>query len=328
MDTLPATAKRKRAEESDPETTTPTRSHSIWKPFGDIVLQVESAQFRVSRDNLATQSSVFADMFAVPQPPGEPTVEGCPVVILSGDKARDWELLLQVLYDPFGDQEALSFEVIAAMLRLGRKYGFATAEANAIRRIHFEYPNNLDIWDRSSNAFTKIEEYEGLVADILNLAHEFGINSSVPVIAYSCLYMHSLDEIFIGIQRPDSSRVVLHPDIQTMLAIGVARITSFQFTSFSWLDNNDVVPSISCTNRTGCDRGLNDLRRSCVANSRFDAPSFFILKTREGDWWSDHFCHYCAAVAQDAFNANRVQAWDALPSFFGLPEWDELKDLQ
>ncbi len=56
-------------------------------------------QFRVNRDVLAKQPSVLADMFAVPLPPKEPMIEGCPIVRVS-DAAKDWELLLDVLYHP------------------------------------------------------------------------------------------------------------------------------------------------------------------------------------------------------------------------------------
>ncbi|KAJ7634548.1 hypothetical protein FB45DRAFT_829824 [Roridomyces roridus] len=169
MDTTPATTGKEIRTEESTGTTTLTRSR-IWKPFGDIVLQVESTQFRVNRDSLADHSTVFADMLSIPQPPSEPAVEGCPVVILSGDSARDWEAFLGFLYDPFADQEALSLEVIAAMLRLGRKYEIAAAEANAVRRIHFEFPKDLDAWDKCSAHFTKIEDYDGLPLDILKLA--------------------------------------------------------------------------------------------------------------------------------------------------------------
>jgi hypothetical protein len=68
-------------------------------PYGDIILQAESTQFRINRDVLARHSSVFADMFSIPLPSDEPTVEGCPIVRVS-DTAKDWELLLDVLYDP------------------------------------------------------------------------------------------------------------------------------------------------------------------------------------------------------------------------------------
>lgn len=73
-----------------------TRS-DIWFDDGSIVIQAEQTQFRVHRSVLAANSSVFKDLFAVPQPPDEPTVEGCPVVHLS-DTAADVTYIVQALY--------------------------------------------------------------------------------------------------------------------------------------------------------------------------------------------------------------------------------------
>ncbi|KAJ7734583.1 hypothetical protein DFH07DRAFT_893898 [Mycena maculata] len=111
--TTPST-KRKRTDSDPAETLTPIRS-KIWMPYGDIILQAESTQFRVNRDVLAHQSSVFKDMFSVPQPLNDPTVEGCPVVHVS-DAAKDWELLLEILYDPFPPNAVQPFLLVASML--------------------------------------------------------------------------------------------------------------------------------------------------------------------------------------------------------------------
>jgi hypothetical protein len=96
-DELPS-AKRQRTD-SESTANAPLVRSKIWMPYGDIILQAESTQFRVNRDILARHSTVFSDMFSVPQPPNEPTLEGCPIVHVS-DTAKDWELLLERLYDP------------------------------------------------------------------------------------------------------------------------------------------------------------------------------------------------------------------------------------
>ncbi|KAJ7032049.1 hypothetical protein C8F04DRAFT_1109050 [Mycena alexandri] len=105
MSEVPPSTKRQRTEEEPSEAPppapapTPVRS-KIWMPYDDIILQAESTQFRVNCDVLARQSSVFKDMFALPQPADEPTIEGCPIVRIF-DSTKDWELLLEVLYHPF-----------------------------------------------------------------------------------------------------------------------------------------------------------------------------------------------------------------------------------
>ncbi|KAJ7134262.1 hypothetical protein C8R44DRAFT_869924 [Mycena epipterygia] len=88
---------------------------------GDIVIQVESTQFRVHRDSLSNHSSVFGDMFSLPQSPNEATVEGCPIVHLTGDSVQDVEIILAAFYDPYHNKPSQPFHVVAAMLRLGRK---------------------------------------------------------------------------------------------------------------------------------------------------------------------------------------------------------------
>ncbi len=79
----------------------PTISRSkFWLDDGSVVIQAEYTQFRVHRTLLARHSSVFRDMFSVPQPisSSERLIEGCPVVHLS-DSKQDIEYMISALYD-------------------------------------------------------------------------------------------------------------------------------------------------------------------------------------------------------------------------------------
>jgi BTB/POZ domain len=93
-------AKRKRSEISTEAERLPIkcRSDSIWFTDGNIILEAEGQQFRVHRGVLAKHSAFFKDMFEMPQPPDESTVEDCPVVDLT-DSAQDVDHLLNALYD-------------------------------------------------------------------------------------------------------------------------------------------------------------------------------------------------------------------------------------
>lgn len=76
------------------------QSKEFWLEDGNIILQAGNVQFRVHRSILAKRSPIFADLFQIPQPDSEPTVDGCPVVILH-DSAKDIEYMLLALYgDP------------------------------------------------------------------------------------------------------------------------------------------------------------------------------------------------------------------------------------
>jgi hypothetical protein len=73
------------------------KSTRFWFSGGTVVIQAENTQFRIHWDILAARSSVFKDLFELPQAAGEPMVEGCPLVVVQ-DSVEDWVILLEVLY--------------------------------------------------------------------------------------------------------------------------------------------------------------------------------------------------------------------------------------
>lgn len=86
--------------------------HSVdfWFADGTVVLVAQKIAYRVHQSILSRKSSVFEDMFAIPQPEKAETYEGCPVVHVS-DTADDIEEVLEVLYD--GDMCEFNFLVIS-----------------------------------------------------------------------------------------------------------------------------------------------------------------------------------------------------------------------
>ena len=74
-----------------------TKHEEFWFEDGSIVLVTNRTAFRIYRGLLATQSTVFEDMFAtVTSPMMDETFEGCPVVRLS-DSPYDLTHLLRIL---------------------------------------------------------------------------------------------------------------------------------------------------------------------------------------------------------------------------------------
>ncbi|KAF7296478.1 BTB domain-containing protein [Mycena chlorophos] len=41
--------------------------------------------------------------------------------------------------------------------------------------------------------------------------------------------------------------------------------------------------------------------------------------------WVDGMCEGCATKAKQVYDETRSECWEKLPSYFGLPEWKELK---
>jgi hypothetical protein len=70
----------------------------IWFEDGNVILQTSDKMYRAHRGVLSMHSTVFKDMFGVPQPTDQPRIDGCHIVVLS-DSAEDWDEFLPMLYN-------------------------------------------------------------------------------------------------------------------------------------------------------------------------------------------------------------------------------------
>ena len=91
-------------EESDltPEPSDLVESRDLWFEDGNIVLQAEKTIFKVYRGILTKESTVFRDMFSIPQPKASVSAtesyEGCQLVKMH-DSAVDLDIFLNSLFD-------------------------------------------------------------------------------------------------------------------------------------------------------------------------------------------------------------------------------------
>ncbi|KAJ7610277.1 hypothetical protein DFH06DRAFT_1065262, partial [Mycena polygramma] len=335
MSEQPPTRKRQRTE---PESAVPetgcTRS-KIWMRYGDIILQAEGAQFRVNRDVLSYNSSVFRGMFDLPQPADEPQIEGCPVVQLSGDSAADVELFLAACYDPFQLKSKQPIEMLRSSLRLGRKYEALTFKRDAMHRLHLGFPATLGLWDRQltrervNGGLELIRSTPGVYIDLLNLAYENGVYTCIPALAFRCLSLYTLAQMFAGIEREDASRAVLADATKLTLASALESILVFQSNNLEWLrEEGEVVPNGDCEVYDDCEE-----HRKVMCNIKCTEKRVDLSYTLDhwdkvaGGSWVGLLCENCVKDAKVEHEAARQRAWEQLPLFFGLPQWKDLKDL-
>ncbi|KAJ7734579.1 hypothetical protein DFH07DRAFT_928463 [Mycena maculata] len=307
-----------------PGDATSTRSE-IWMPYGDIILQVQGTQFRVNRDVLAKHSAVFHDLFSVPQPPNEVTVEGCHIVQLS-DSAEDWVLLLEFLYDPFDPKTTPEFDLLAAMLRLGKKYEISRAEEDSVSRIQYEFPSDFQAFNDLDADMTKIKYHRGIYCDLLRLAYECGVYSSIPLLAFCCLRTDKLETIFKGVRRSDGSSATLPDDLKLTMALALERIALFQHESLSWLRTASVIPHTACQSKARCTEQQHSMARVVEQDHKGQFNLGYTIDQWD-DRWTGMLCPVCDAAAEGVYELNRAKGWELLPGFFGLPQWEELRNL-
>ncbi|KAJ7725335.1 hypothetical protein B0H16DRAFT_1895124 [Mycena metata] len=313
--------KRRRTDDSDVIRTPITRSAEYWFDDGNIILQVESTQFRLTKSMLSMHSSVFRDMFLLPLPSDEAMVEGCAVVILHGDTAQDWNHLLSAMYPKFFLKVPPSVELIAGILRLSQKYDIPLFRKDCFHRLRMQFPSTLAEYDSLSGR-TLLREEPHMLIPLVSLAREFDQISILPLIFYSIVVTESDKYMF---KVMNDLEVNFRPADRLACLQGYVRLLDLQsLTSMSWIDKDKgYIPARSCPRYQACLMALKDIIYNM---SRGQRPEIFVL----GQWiaeWEVNLCDACRSKARKIFEDARQTCWNELPAVFGLPDWEELKSL-
>ncbi|KZP23500.1 hypothetical protein FIBSPDRAFT_952021 [Athelia psychrophila] len=323
--TAASPTKRKRANEQT--RLAPVNRSDIWFHDGNIVLQAERTQFKIHGGILAQSSTVFNDMLSIPQPlgpaPAYGMVEGCPVVQLS-DSAEDVTFVLKALsqrgYAATG--KPVTIEVVAAFLRLGKKYDIEVLRVEALERIFSEVATTVDEMLSNTNKPKRLIEagfFRNLPlpwVDILNLAREHDLQSVLPLALYECCRLFDKGAAFSTTRN--MSEFAISTSDQILIAAGPRRIIKLQNeTTFVWASADPGI--VRCRTAASCSCYLlNILRDEFVTG----------LYIRGTDSWEEpgyDLCQECRTNGEAEQNRGRQQFWDSLPGLFGLPEWAELR---
>ncbi|KAJ7465250.1 hypothetical protein FB451DRAFT_432988 [Mycena latifolia] len=317
MEDMPPT-KRRRTGADAPETAF-VRSEEYWFDDGNVILQVESTQFRLTKSILSLHSTVFRDMFMVPLPADEPTIENCPVVILTGDTPEDWTHLLGAMYPTRLPEGPPRIDLIAAVLRLGKKYDFQLFRQDCLRRLKTEFPTTLTEFDYNAN-WELIEEEEDIWFSLLSLAREIDLHSILPSIYYHVVC--SQNAMRTVLNAKDES---LSPADRLACLQGYVKLLELQSrTTMAWLDVDGMhIPHAHCRHFDDCDDALKAIIHDMSKQAR---PKVWAVDQWQSDW-GDDLCGGCRREAKDVFERGRKRCWKKLPSVFGLPVWEKLESL-
>ncbi|KAJ7287171.1 hypothetical protein C8J57DRAFT_578652 [Mycena rebaudengoi] len=319
-------AKRQRTDDAVPKAI--TRSE-IWHDDGSVILQAANVQFRVHWSILSLHSSVFRGMRGVPQPPDQDTVEGCPVVELS-DAVVDVECLLKALYDPLFNQISLPLHVITSIIRLSRKYDFKLLLDAAVERLTHENPTSLEEYDalldeNGGYSSTRVEYSASLLHDTIIVARENNLYSVLPSAYYRLLteYCGRASIIFDGLARDDGTTAMLSHADQRACLIGEGNLLRAQFqagNTWGWLLEKEYpTKDDGCTEVSVC-----TLKRETLFRN-FAVPRLWAL-AYSPVYTASVFCRHCNSHFRSALSAGRNKIWEALPTFFDLPAWEELRN--
>ncbi|PPQ79629.1 hypothetical protein CVT24_010039 [Panaeolus cyanescens] len=214
------------------------RHKNLWFDDGSIVLQAGRTQFRVHKSLLTRTSTVFSDMFLLPQPglaDGEELVEGCHVVHLQ-DSEADVGYLLESIYDhPDASRPSTSkiapmrVPKLAALLRLGNKYDVTHLRDNALFRIKAQYvePCITNSAIPSDYIYFREDDETWATAEKLDLAalvFEEGVFSALPLLLCIVISHITIEEIYDGTEREDGTTAILPPELIRKCVLGKDRL--------------------------------------------------------------------------------------------------------
>ncbi|KAJ7083468.1 hypothetical protein C8R44DRAFT_992026 [Mycena epipterygia] len=291
--------KRKRTDEDSG--IEPVRS-DIWFDDGNIVVQAEDTQFRIYRGTLCSHSEVLKHMV-------EEMDDLTDVLFCISLTTRPWK--------SYPDNEPIPFDVIAAFLRLGRKYRIQPLYGNALRRLAWTFPSSHQKYLESLSVHT-IKRSDpadhsppcDFVVDIILLAREFNLPSLLPL-----AFWLAATRIHLLANKNTSSLSDADRDA-VIKAVEPVRIAHTNYL-FGWLDE-DTVASPDCTHPSACSK--NKLQNSL---KRWKPPGLLMAFAWQPGA-AKGLCDACVAVGRKHHNEGKKRLWEELPSFFGLPPWDQL----
>lgn len=261
-------------------------------------------------------------MFSIPQPsPEESPVEGCALVCLP-DSAEEVETVLRALYFHTMDNQ-LPFPIVEIYLRLGRKYDIRYLMDKAVHSLTSGYPTTLEERDTISNC-RKFKAPTPAMIDVLNIAREYSIQTLLPFAYFTCT--RYLEDFALGMTREDGSLAKLDNDALGICIIARRRIhEALRLHTLSWL-MKDMKISTHCAHEGICSGHRNTFIKWSFRSS-ID-PVRAALEKRKLSVYHSELCLFCLTVVERLHQAGREKMWELLPSFFGLPPWDELKNLE
>ncbi|KAJ7627207.1 hypothetical protein FB45DRAFT_1029564 [Roridomyces roridus] len=298
-----------------------TRS-SIWYFDGSVVLQAETTQFRVHRSILAASSAIFKDMLGVHHAPSEKetTVDGEPLVQMHDDKAKDVELVLLALYDrKFFQKPQKTFDQVAAMWRLGKKYEFEELRDEALERLEACYPSTLDKFkinvDQARTQTQPIAHYPGMHIDAIKFARETGLVAILPAAYYACNNKKSqrdiLEEIMDGVLMEGGSRAHLSDNDKRVCILATSTLMQRQWQAYRAYKTD--------TTHRSCSTGLQTaLARETLENTLCVDP-LGPISLRNTSVNVYNACQACHTGASSLLNEEQAKIWNDLPGIYGLP---------
>ncbi|KAJ7119184.1 hypothetical protein C8R44DRAFT_878683 [Mycena epipterygia] len=315
--------------------TTLNRVDELWFSDSGLVVQAENSLFRVSGAVLAARSPVFKDMLSFPQPPDSETIEGCPVVKLP-DSAADITRFFRAIFDSSFFETyptEIDTETVLSILHLSNKYVVNYLQRRALVHLSSRYSTTLSGYTQSFTATSLSDEGADISPHVATIYIARKVNALwiLPAAFYLIAQAddEAIDKILDCVPYANESAALSGDDRITFLR------SSLQITRGS----NELMSFLTET-ITGCTAGQNCIKarlcavhelQSYMKNNREGTYNDPLAVCEESEIWdnlANACCLTCYKHLTEAHQVARQRCWDQLPTFCGLPPWEELEKMK
>ncbi|KIO28781.1 hypothetical protein M407DRAFT_22039 [Tulasnella calospora MUT 4182] len=128
----------------------------------------QATLFKVHKSVLRRASEFFADMFSIPQPSNQDTIDGLPIIYMHDDPI-DIHNFINHIYNSdvlhYLPLRQSTFNMMSSIIRLSRKYLLLRLAPAAMFRIRSDWPTTLEEWDKNDLQVVAITRWNAQVRD-------------------------------------------------------------------------------------------------------------------------------------------------------------------
>lgn len=321
-----------------------TEVEGLFFPDGNVIIQAEESIFRVYQGFLSARSEVLNGLFTIPQPEHQELVDKCPVVHFP-DSAADMIHFLRAIFhsgyfEPYPAD--IKAPAVFSILRLSHKYDVPYLRQRALQHLAALYPTQLEglisythqMWVMMFANFCK-DGYDIIAVHFAaaQIAHEVGALWLLPSILYWCTVYGDVDSLFDGAEQYKelgiTRRIALPMDYaRHCVRVKAIDLSSPLFTNEFLTHREYEMKDATCTTPRQCRSYRHKIFISIVEVSE-EGPNLFVFQ--DAKYWRKFEHKLCAACFQCfrvLHSEGRLQFWRQLPKKFGLPSWNELREIK
>ncbi|PPQ91166.1 hypothetical protein CVT25_003143 [Psilocybe cyanescens] len=302
------------------------KAHGLWFDDADVIFRAGSKAFRVHRSILSARSTVFNDMFSVPQASQAMNLpkDGKVTIVHLPDTEMDIYFFFSAIFDASYFEPPPSsppLEVIVSILRLSHKYDVPFLKQRSAAHLEKLFPLDKE---RFSAVIQELSLASGSPEDVFRMVQcylELALLSNVVDVQWilpTLFLMLSQYPLPVILSRDGWAN--LPASVQAEYLIFREGYMDALISAMGWLA---ALPAQNCVNKPTCHLHATLLSRKYYYTLGV-RPSYTPSTVVMGG----SFCTACITEAERCLKIAQNKRWSKYPQLLGFSGWDALRKMK